>query len=124
MSDHKETVNSLREHADLIETSIELYGPSAIRLLVYDLRNAAAAIEALQADVKRLELENEDYEYTIRERYDEPKRGEWIKLDMHKGMEQYKCSVCGAESYVPGCMGEPLYAYCPMCGAKMEVQHG
>lgn len=53
MSDYKEQANSLREHADLIETSgIELYGPSATRLLVYDLRNAAAAIEELQAEVR------------------------------------------------------------------------
>lgn len=55
MSDYKEQVNSLREHADLIETSgTELYGPSAARLLVYDLRNAADAIEELQAEVERL----------------------------------------------------------------------
>ena len=48
MSDYKERVNSLREHADLIEKSgAEVYGPSATRLLVYDLRNAAAAIEEL-----------------------------------------------------------------------------
>ena len=53
MSDYKERANSLREHADLIETSIELYGPSATRLLVYDLRNAAAAIEALEAEVEK-----------------------------------------------------------------------
>ena len=52
MSDYKEQANSLREHADLIETSIELYGPSATRLLVYDLRNAAAAIEELQAEIR------------------------------------------------------------------------
>lgn len=59
MRDYKEQVNSLREHADLIETSIELYGPSATRLLVYDLRNAAAAIEDLQADVERLQVDVE-----------------------------------------------------------------
>ena len=57
MSDYKETVNSLREHADLIETSIELYGPSATRLLVYDLRNAAAAIETLERQVENLKRE-------------------------------------------------------------------
>lgn len=50
MSDYKEQANSLREHADLIETSIELYGPSATRLLVYDLRNAAVAIEELEKE--------------------------------------------------------------------------
>lgn len=46
--------------------------------------------------------------------------GRWLKLDMHKGMEQHKCSVCRSECYVPTCMGEPMYDYCPSCGAKMD----
>jgi hypothetical protein len=50
--------------------------------------------------------------------------GKWIKLDMHKGMEQYKCSVCRSECYVPECMGEPMYYYCPNCGADMEKNEG
>lgn len=49
----------------------------------------------------------------------ENKHGEWIKLDMHRGMEQYKCSSCGESCYVPECMGEPMYAYCPNCGAQI-----
>lgn len=48
------------------------------------------------------------------------KRGEWVKMDMHKGMEQYKCSVCHSECYVPECMGEPMYNFCPNCGARMD----
>ena len=51
----------------------------------------------------------------------QPKTGRWIKLDMHRGMADHKCSVCEQECYVPTCMGEPMYAYCPNCGAKMEV---
>ena len=51
----------------------------------------------------------------------EPKRGKWIKLDMHRGMADHKCTACEQECYVPTCMGEPMYAYCPNCGAKMEV---
>ena len=47
--------------------------------------------------------------------------GEWIRLDAHKGMEQYKCSACNTPMYVPECMGEPMYSFCPICGAKMEV---
>lgn len=50
----------------------------------------------------------------------EVKHGAWVKLDMHRGMEQYKCSSCNTECYVPECMGEPLYSYCPNCGAKMD----
>lgn len=48
-------------------------------------------------------------------------RGRWIKLDMHSGMEQHKCSVCNQECYVPTCMGEPMYNYCPNCGAQMDA---
>ena len=50
----------------------------------------------------------------------EPKRGRWIKLDMHRGMADHKCTACEQECYVPTCMGEPMYAFCPNCGAKME----
>lgn len=46
--------------------------------------------------------------------------GEWIKLDAHKGMEQYKCSVCETPTYVPECMNNPMYGYCPNCGARMK----
>lgn len=46
--------------------------------------------------------------------------GEWIKLDMHRGMANHKCSVCKQECYVPTCMGEPMYCYCPNCGATMD----
>lgn len=94
MSDYKEQVNSLREHADLIETSIELYGPSATRLLVYDLRNAAAAIEDLQAQL--------------------PKRGEWELIDGVEPM-RWGCSRCKYMSWETS-------TYCPRCGAKMEVE--
>ena len=50
----------------------------------------------------------------------QPKRGRWIKLDMHRGMADHKCTACEQECYVPTCMGEPMYAFCPNCGAKME----
>lgn len=48
------------------------------------------------------------------------RHGGWKKLDMHRGMEQYRCSICRSEAYVPTCMDEPMYAYCPNCGAKMD----
>ena len=53
----------------------------------------------------------------------QPKRGKWIKLDMHIGMADHKCTACEQECYVPTCMGEPMYAFCPNCGAKMEVNN-
>ena len=50
----------------------------------------------------------------------QPKRGRWIKLDMHIGMADHKCTACEQECYVPTCMGEPMYAFCPNCGADMR----
>ena len=46
--------------------------------------------------------------------------GRWVRMDAHKGMEQFKCSICLSECYVPTCMNEPMYDYCPNCGAKMD----
>ena len=49
-----------------------------------------------------------------------PKRGRWLTLDMHIGMADHKCTACEQECYVPTCMGEPMYAFCPNCGADMR----
>jgi hypothetical protein len=45
--------------------------------------------------------------------------GRWERMDTRYA-EQFKCSVCRSECYVPTCMGEPMYDYCPNCGAKMD----
>jgi hypothetical protein len=34
--------------------------------------------------------------------------------------EYFKCSECGYKAEVPTCMGEPIYIFCPNCGAKMD----
>ena len=69
--------------------------------------DAAAAIEALQAEVKRLE----------------PKRGEWTEIEDYDGDFHYQCSVCGEEWYfIDGTPADNNANYCPRCGAKMEVQ--
>lgn len=52
----------------------------------------------------------------------ERKTGKWIKLDMHAHLADHKCSVCEQECYVPACMGEPMYDFCPHCGAKMTEE--
>ena len=31
-----------------------------------------------------------------------------------------RCSECEAAVRVEECMGEPIYSYCPLCGAKMD----
>ena len=54
-----------------------------------------------------------------REQVEKVWRGEWIKLSAYRGMEQYKCSKCGQEIYVPEFMGEPIYSFCPMCSSAM-----
>lgn len=33
-----------------------------------------------------------------------------------------KCSVCGRVTQVDECMREPLYLYCPYCGARMDEE--
>lgn len=42
-------------------------------------------------------------------------RWEWDLLDI------YRCSVCGEKSKVKEVMNEPVWYYCPNCGAKMDV---
>jgi predicted RNA-binding Zn-ribbon protein involved in translation (DUF1610 family) len=37
--------------------------------------------------------------------------------------EYFKCSECGYKAEVPTCMGEPIYIFCPNCGAKMDEKH-
>lgn len=49
----------------------------------------------------------------------QPKMGKWIKLDAHAHLADHKCSACGQECYVPTCMGDPMYDFCPNCGARM-----
>ena len=113
MSDYKEQANSLREHADLIETSIELYGPSATRLLVYDLRNAAAAIEALQKDLTTLQKCYEIADTTVDKVAKQlPKRGDWELIDGAEPM-RWGCTRCKYLSWETS-------SYCPRCGAKMN----
>ena len=45
--------------------------------------------------------------------------GRWERIDK-RYVEMFKCSICRSECYVPTCMGEPMYDYCPNCGAKMD----
>lgn len=47
------------------------------------------------------------------------KHARWIKCCNLMG-EYFKCSECGYKADVPTCMGEPIYIFCPDCGAKMD----
>ena len=126
MSDYKEQVNSLREHADLIETSIELYGPSATRLLVYDLRNAADAIEELQQIAYHYEQTANDYwKEACEYKAQLPKRGKWIWIQKENGGQYKGCSVCHAPIPTDSMLDyldDEDCDFCYSCGAKMEVQ--
>ena len=71
-------------------------------------RDAAAAIEDLQAQL--------------------PKRGEWVEENRRPRSSQFVCSECHRTAYDPQPTRDKAwrkrcrYAYCPNCGAKMEVQ--
>ena len=103
---------------------------------------AAAAIEALQAEVKRLELDNEDYEHENRRlngenealrknateymkveaEWNEPKRGEWIDGDGRRVTA--RCSVCGHLRLGNGAeYANKSVHFCENCGSKMGGQN-
>lgn len=82
-------------------------GPEGIRMCL----EAAAAITDLL--VENQSLRNAADVSPVR-------HGRWVKLDVHKGMEQFKCSECSSECYVPTCLGTPMFDFCPNCGAKMD----
>lgn len=60
----------------------------------------------------------------------EPKRGEWIEENRRPRSSQFVCSECHRTAYDPQPTRDKAwrkrcrYAYCPNCGAKMEVQDG
>lgn len=89
--------------------------------------DAAAAIEALQAELER--KRTADFFGCKCEKL-EPKRGEWIRVqevdipgEMHPAAFKCMCSVCRNEYLFP-----KIPRYCPDCGsmntAKMGVQDG
>lgn len=47
----------------------------------------------------------------------EQRKGEWI-WQMYENI--YRCSKCETETHVDECMEEPIYNYCPYCGARMD----
>ena len=44
-----------------------------------------------------------------------PKTGHWEWVTEDK----YRCSNCNSETRVDECLNEPLYEFCPFCGARM-----
>ena len=117
MTDYTKLVEALRRCAepgtiiDECDTyddcpySIDGYCGDCMNNLVKD---AADAIEALQAQL--------------------PKHGEWIEENRRPRSSQFVCSECHRTAYDPQPTRDKAwrkrcrYAYCPNCGAKMEVQ--
>lgn len=114
MTDYSELVEDLRD----IEKTMFALGTSPINMdnvsirLAYDKRwgrtanNAAAAIEALEAEVKRLE----------------PKRGKWITHPEVKniyGGAYIECPFCGEKYVVQNVSDEK---FCRNCGADLRAK--
>ena len=115
--DYSELVKALRETATFTKFD-DLLSKREQKLesLAFD---AAAAIEALETEIREsMQKCAECGDANM------PKRGEWKPFDLTYGRSIYSCSVCEQATEVPMCMEKPMYAYCPNCGAKMEVQDG
>jgi hypothetical protein len=97
VKDYSELVKALREYSGCRNGEIARI-----------TSDAAAAIEALQAQL--------------------PKRGEWVEENRRPRSSQFVCSECHRTAYDPQPTRDKAwkkrcrYAYCPNCGAKMEVQ--
>ena len=136
MTDYTELVKALRycSHDGLVKCNECKYGGKEWPVGCEDemMRDAADAIEALQAEQKKTvtqifgeeQQEWEEYCTGLMNRIKELKaqllkRGEWV---LQASGQDCKCSVC--ESYWIPFGDEYDYKFCPNCGAKMEVQDG
>ena len=54
---------------------------------------------------------------------DPVKHGEWNETG-DRGGRNYACGCCRFTFIVDTCMGEPMWNYCPNCGAKMDGGEG
>ena len=100
--------------------------------------DAAAAIEALQAEVEKwqdvayqdsleqMKMQERIWELeALKEAHIKPSYGEWLTVEvnpldrMHNPIYECTCSRCHKEYTLV-----TMPNYCPNCGAKMEVQDG
>ena len=101
------------------------------------MEDAAAAIEALQAEVeelkaKKMKLAENSLRFVgkVREldkRRLEPKRGEWVEdttTYAGPGLSNYKCSLCGkiCGTWRSGLKPSELPNWCGNCGADMRAK--
>ena len=52
---------------------------------------------------------------------DPVKHGKWKPFDLTWGRSVYACTNCGEAFEVPTEIGNPIYTYCPNCGARMDL---
>lgn len=78
---------------------------------------------------EQLRKAQEQYEKHLNELEQQlPKRGEWDEENRRPRSSQFVCSECHRTAYDPQPTRDKTwrkrcrYAYCPNCGAKMEVQ--
>ena len=114
MTDYSELVKALRDCADTCNIIDECefvcpYNNELPRCVDKMMQDAAAAIEGLQDEVKRLE----------------PKRGEYIWIQKENGGQYKGCSICHAPIPTDSMLDyldDEDCEFCYSCGAKMEVQ--
>ena len=117
MTDYTKLVEALRERARRENEWYE-HGGDIIKA-------AADAIEALEKQIDSIENEKTNLEADIinleialdKANTQLPKRGEWIDNEFGA-----KCSYCGKYAYWSKFEIPWKSPYCPLCGAKMEVQ--
>lgn len=47
---------------------------------------------------------------------------EWKPFDLKWGRSIWYCSACEESTEVPTYLGKPMYNFCPMCGANMNMK--
>ena len=136
MTDYTELVNELRyckndaycsicsryEQSRCFET-LHNDAAAAIEGLVESVHIRDKHLDELNHHIWKLEAEVAELKRVNKEIFEDlPKRGKWIDDGTKYGIHWFKCSVCGESQDIPTVMLKPYYKYCPVCGAKMEVQ--
>ena len=147
MNDYGELVKDLRDTyrvcLDRMDGQVMLDAAAAIEELQAEVERLKAEnpiVESVLVDKMRQQMEETACHCNVKENaeliarildddvdgktFELPKRGKWEPFDLTYGRSIYSCSVCEQATEVPMCMEKPMYAYCPNCGAKMEVQDG
>ena len=135
MTDYTKLVKALRICSEFVENpSCTKCAYSQKTQCKWDMMiDAAAAIEALQAEVK--DAFNRGYNagytagigYMSFKREKEPKRGEWIWIQRANGGQYKGCSVCHAPMPTDSMLDyldDEDCEFCYSCVAKMGVRDG